>query len=766
VPHVLGVYLATGWAFVEVTAFLVGRYKLTDNLVDIVLAGLLLLVPAVLVLAWNRFGRDEGDRLTRAEVWACVLNVVLAGGVIFALFGNAPIGRATTTVAVTDASGAEVQREIPRADLLRSLIVFNPSANSAAPVPEWAASAFAATLMTDLAQDRFVVPNRPVMPRQIERLREGGGDIGLAARKTMAAIARESEAQMFLAGELGAAGEGFRARIEIYAAEPTRLLAEVRAEGPDLYALVDQLTPLIRSHLDLAAERASAADDLPVRDLMTPSVEALAEFGRSDVAVFTSNDFAASLVHLERALELDPQFASAGLTLAMASYLTGQGERARTGLDAALRGIERLIEPQQFMVRSFDAELRGDIDASERLRRTWVDLYPSDPTARQMLAGHLAARGSRVAEALVHYEALRGLGSGFDWALLQIGTLKRSLGDLEGAARAYEEYRRLHPEQAEPLLRLADLRVRLGERRAAESLLRDAAATPEGGIQARLELAELLADEGRDAEADAEFGTTQALASGDQDQLAIGRQRVGWLIEQGRRVEARAQLEQIVALTPAALQTLERIGLELAFATYATGSEHDALQALIRSAFPDDSDPGRSLRAQWHWIIALERDDRPAFASAATALDAMIERHRRDDFRFLARVSAGRLAELDGDHAAAASHFRAALDGLRASANGATMISQARLLRFLLRAQRAAGDLAGASASAAELERLVPAGVGALTERAELALAQGDAETARVLAERALARLQRADPDYPPKQRLTALLESVPAAGR
>jgi hypothetical protein len=88
------------------------------------------------------------------------------------------------------------------------------------------------------------------------------------------------------------------------------------------------------------------------------------------------------------------------------------------------------------------------------------------------------------------------------------------------------------------------------------------------------------------------------------------------------------------------------------------------------------------------------------------------------------------------------------------------------LLRFLLRAQRAAGDLAGASASAAELERLVPAGVGALTERAELALAQGDAETARALAERALARLQRADPDYPPKQRLTALLESVPAAGR
>lgn len=762
VPQVLGVYLATGWALVEVTAFFVARYRLTDNMIDIVLALLLLLIPAVLVLAWNRFGRDEGDRLTRIEVWACLLNVVLAGGVIVALFGNAPIGRATTTVAVTDASGAEMEREIPRADLLRKLVVFNPAGSISAPPPDWAASAFAMALVADLAQDRFLSPGRPVLPRQIERLRDGSSDVGRAPRKSMAAIAREIEAQMFLAGELAASGTGFHARIEVYAAEPTRLLAEVGAEGADLYALTDRLTPLIRPHLELAAERASAADDLPVRDLLTPSFEALAEMGRSDVAVFTRNDFEAALVHLERAIEIDPQFAAAGLTLAMSAYLTGQGARARAGIDVAMRGIERLTEPQQFMVRAFDAEMRGDVDAAERLRRAWVDLYPGDPIARQALAAHLAARGNRTAEALEQFEALRELGSGFDWALLQIGTLRRTLGDLDGAARAYDQYRKLHPELAAPLQELAELRVLLGDRAAAESLLRDAAATPGGGVQARLALIDFLVDEGRGTEAEAELAAAEALAAGEQDRLAIGRQRLVLLVEQGRYDEARNVLEQVTLSVPAALRAIERIRLESLFATHASAAEIDSLLARIEATYPGDADPARSVRALAQWGLFIEREDRAAFARAAAAVDAQIERNRRDDFRFLSAVSAGRLAELDGDHTAAARHYRSAFDGQRASTSGSAMISEARLLRFLLRAQRKAGDLDAASASASELERRVPAGVGALTERAELALARGDHAGARALAEQALARLQHADPDYPPKQRLEALLASMP----
>jgi hypothetical protein len=131
VPHVLGVYLATGWAFVEVTAFAVGRYRLTDNLVDIVLAGLLVLVPAVVVLAWNRFGRDEGDRTPPAEAWAAMLNARIGDTSLGRLFRSAPVGRATTTVEVTGDDGATTKHGIQRTDLRRMVMVCNLAADPA-----------------------------------------------------------------------------------------------------------------------------------------------------------------------------------------------------------------------------------------------------------------------------------------------------------------------------------------------------------------------------------------------------------------------------------------------------------------------------------------------------------------------------------------------------------------------------------------------------------------------------------------------------------
>jgi len=764
VPHVLGVYFATGWAFVEVTAFVVGRYKLTDNLVDIAFAGLLVLLPAVVVLAWNRFGRDEGDRLTRAEVWALVLNVVGGGALLWGVFGGAPVGRATTTIEVTDESGERVTREIPRADLLRRVVVFNPASDTDAPPAEHEANALTIALAMDLAQDRFVLPQRPTLPAHWQRLRSATDDEGLAPRKLMAEIATDYEAQRFVAGRLARRDGMLVATLEVFSVDPARRVAVVEARAATPCALADALTPKIRKQLDLVAERAGAADDLPACELLTPVDEALAEFARSDQAIIRRNDLNAGLDHLERALDLDPAFAVAGLDLAFAAYPIGQGERARAGLDAALRGIDRLLDAQRFAARAFDAEFRNDAATAERLRELWVELHPQDPQAREQLAMHYMARGNRLREALVQLEALHRLGRGFDATLLRIGVVRRALGDLDGAIAAYEAYRAQHPEQPDPLYALANLHLRQDDAPAAESLLRDATALPAGGPQARLQLARFLVDQGRFEESLREIDVAQSESRLLEDTSEILRTRISVLRSQGRLREAAALVEQVVATQPNALQAMARLSLGIWLLESSASAEARApLLAAIDAVFPGDSEIAASMRTQSRWLLLLESDDRAGFEAAAAAMVAVIRRHQRDDFAYIATFTDARLAELAGDTAAAARGYAQALEAARATTTINQMLGESRMLRFTLRAQRLARDWVAAEASAADLERLVPGSPEALLERALLARDRGDGVRAAALVDRILAITDGSDPGFGLRLEAQALRTSLGA---
>lgn len=552
----------------------------------------------------------------------------------------------------------------------------------------------------------------------------------------------------------------------MFSVDPTRQIAAFEARGANACALADALTPLLRAHLDLAAERASAADDLPACELLTPNPEALAEFARSDVALIRRNDMAGGLSHLERALEIDPSFAVAGINLAFASYAMGQGERARAGLDAAMRGIDRLSEAQRFAARSFDAELRGDFAASERLRELWVELHPQDPQARQQLATHYAARGNRLREALAQLEALHALGRGFDATLLTIGAYRRALGDIEGAIAAFETYRGQHPEQPAPLQSLAALRLQQGDAAAAERLLRDATALPADGADARIALARFLADQGRFDEATRELDLAQAQTQVPQASSAVLQARISLLRDQGRVREARELVDQVVAAQPNALQLMTRLSMDIhLLEASAPASARAPLLAAIDAAFPGDSAVAASIRAQSRWQLLLETDDRAGFEAAATEFTEAIRRHQRDDFAYVITFTEARLAELAGDVAGAARGYAQALAAARATTTVGVLLTETRMLRFALRAQRLARDWDAAASSDADLERLAPGSPVVLLERARLAHDRGDTARAATLIDRLIAITADGDPDYGLRREAQALRASLPDEG-
>ena len=74
VPQIVGAYFAGSWIFLEFTDWTVDQYTLSPALTNFVVTTLLLLLPAVLVLAW-RHGAPGHDAWTKTDGAVIGLNL-------------------------------------------------------------------------------------------------------------------------------------------------------------------------------------------------------------------------------------------------------------------------------------------------------------------------------------------------------------------------------------------------------------------------------------------------------------------------------------------------------------------------------------------------------------------------------------------------------------------------------------------------------------------------------------------------------------------
>ncbi|MBT8404984.1 MAG: hypothetical protein KJP18_14070, partial [Gemmatimonadetes bacterium] len=114
VPQIVGAFLATSWILLEFTDWAVDQYALSPNLTNFVVSGLLLLLPAVAILAW-RHGAPGEDKWTKTDAAVIGLNLVAAGGILMTVFSGQELGAATTVRLLEDDDGNTVERVLPKA---------------------------------------------------------------------------------------------------------------------------------------------------------------------------------------------------------------------------------------------------------------------------------------------------------------------------------------------------------------------------------------------------------------------------------------------------------------------------------------------------------------------------------------------------------------------------------------------------------------------------------------------------------------------------
>lgn len=561
-------------------------------------------------------------------------------------------------------------------------------------------------------------------------------------------LGEEVYAEFLIAGEIDRSGDLYRATLQVHRVDDGSLAGETVHDGPDLLALMDELSVSVKRAVGIP-EREGVAD-LPLRDRLSDDDAAVeAYFRGSEAAV--RNDLDAAIEYTAAATTRDPTFAVAQFSLYAYLLNANRSAEALTALKATMDHVYRLPERTELYVKTEYYFAVQQVERADAVTRKWVDLYPDDPYALTYRKTMQDIRGDAEG-ALATLETMYNLDPRNGGLLMQIASAHEDVGDDEQALATLTEYVDGLPDDPSGYAGLAALQKRLGDYAAARRNLGLAILMEPLSAAFAVQLARLDLDAGNFV--DARQGYRRALeAARTPAQKADVLE--GIKKYHGRRGE--------VALAVEAMEAWLEEASEVMTPMFLTLFRMDDIDFYLRAGRVSDAAA---------LLEALNEQLQPPFNELFVPLlttpvalelagpEAAREAHRRAtevveaqgiDFRATLLRDMGRILEREGDYAAAAESYREAM----AIDPGRNQHLDAG------RALRLAGRLDEAEAELRESLRLVPAGPRTHFEMALLLEERGDIAGALEHLGSALAAWETADEDYEPARAARAKLEEL-----
>lgn len=143
--------------------------------------------------------------------------------------------------------------------------------------------------------------------------------------------------------------------------------------------------------------------DIPVEQATTPSLEALQAYSKA-LRERSSKGDPAALPLLNRAVELDPNFAMAYATVANVYFDLGDAASSVVASQKAFALRDRVTERERLYIDSgYYGIATGELEKEAQIYKEWQAIYPRDPTPYQNLALYYSYLG-QYDQALERYQ--------------------------------------------------------------------------------------------------------------------------------------------------------------------------------------------------------------------------------------------------------------------------------------------------------------------------------------------------------------------------
>ncbi len=194
-------------------------------------------------------------------------------------------------------------------------------------------------------------------------------------------VCQRENIRAVLAGSVASVGKQFLLNLEAINCESGETFASQQARSDSPEGVLDGLSQsATQMRAQLGESLASIGKfDRPLREVTTSSLEALKAFTSGAQMIREGRDESAAAALLERAIELDPNFAVAYNYLAICYDQLAEGEKAAFYQSRAYELRDRVSEREKLLITSsYHYLVTGDADKELEANQLWREEYPRD----------------------------------------------------------------------------------------------------------------------------------------------------------------------------------------------------------------------------------------------------------------------------------------------------------------------------------------------------------------------------------------------------
>jgi tetratricopeptide (TPR) repeat protein len=254
-------------------------------------------------------------------------------------------------------------------------------------------------------------------------------------------VCQRTNSKAYLTGSIDKSGGRYDVGLQALACADDRLLASSAGKADSreqVLAALDEAGNGMRRKLGESLPSVEALSR-PLAEVTTSSLEALQALSTGR-AVAQEQGYQAAMPYYKRALELDPNFAAAYVSLGTTYSNLQQRDLAAANYRRAYELRNRVTERERYLIESREFSSAGDLSRDVEICLQWTSKYPNDESAHNRLGVDYLYLGS-IEKAAEQFRQAIAVSDDSSAPWLNLSIAYRRLGRLEEAQRVLDDPR-------------------------------------------------------------------------------------------------------------------------------------------------------------------------------------------------------------------------------------------------------------------------------------------------------------------------------------
>lgn len=767
--QIVGIYLGAIVAMMEFTGMVVERYGVSDYWVDLVLAGMMSFIPAVLILAW-RHGAPGKDEWGKAEKVGIPLNGLITIALLASIASQ-------QTSSVPDPSLNINEIEPPAPPFVESenqilppkrlgIFFFDPDPQLGN--NQWFGYGLAYLMAVHLNQQQNITARSYYSDLENSffwQVKRAGFKTGLNIPQSLAhSLANELFFDFFTRGKIKSSENGFTIFLQIYDTRTNKLVVQFESEASDIFKLSEQASAFIKQQTQLFPSPKSLNSELQVTDLVTANKTAFYKFIDALNKVLFENNYDAAISQLRNVLEQDPSFALAAMHSAQLLVKSGKLDDAAKMLRQALQYNYKLTERTRFSAKAFIYAIEQKQERQIEVYRNWMDFYPNDYQPRNSLGSLMLWNKHDLPQAASLFEESLKLNPSQNNLHSRLAQIYLALGDLKAATEHYQKLFDKVPGNYLPLLELGNIELIKGNLVEAESWYKKAGLLGADKVSPVLALSGLMFRQGQLEEAKDLIEEAQLISQAPRQRGAILDHKINLYSLRGQYQEAFNKLSDYRQVAREYLTPLDSM-----FATsisrmhlYVFSGNSEIAIAQLEELKPQLDPALADLMEFGYLFLYIAQSNSEEAKKSISKVEKQIERFQMNHLTYLVTTARGWIADIDNQSKVAVQNLTNAIEQLQSSIHGKENQELLwNLYSDIIRIKRINGEADDAERMAKELILKWPFHPDINYQLSEIYFSQNKFSLAKKHLDRALLIWRNADKDFLPAQQALQLQEKL-----